>query len=86
MINYGPGLSAMTKVSAYVDVQMQKDSEKSNIWLYKKMIIAEGPDEIKLNEERSYRINGFFILTRSYTQPLHIFLEITTEFTLRFLG
>jgi hypothetical protein len=60
LINYGPGLSSMIKVTAYATIQMQKESNQSDTWLYKTMIIAQGPDEMKVYEERSFLVNGYF--------------------------
>lgn len=61
IMNYGPGMSSMTKVSSYTNVQLKKESNKADYLFYKKMLIAEGPDEIKAGEERIFTINGYFI-------------------------
>lgn len=69
LVNYGPGLSSMIKVSGHASIRMQKESNQSDTWLYKTMIIAEGPDEMKAYEEKSFLINGYF------TQGCYLVIE-----------
>lgn len=62
LYNYGPGIATSVKMSALSTIEMRKESNKSDTWLYKKMQIAEGPVEIEKQEKNVFSINGIFQL------------------------